>query len=179
MRPRLLLIPFALALLAAPATFAHEPLGSPKLHCETGPADLAVHEYGPSGGLFIGPLFDGASGDCGAGPLAGDGHYEHALGGTELFYWGDTVSDGGSWWCRGVLPDHQGMTTVTVVDESGEPVPFLVGAEQSSIYDFCGDYQDDAYQECLGSCVVTVGHSMDGAYRIYLLGGMRGHIVTG
>lgn len=183
MRPPLLLASgLALALLSLPAGLAHEPAGTPKPYCESTDAERAVHEYTLSAAGIIVYLFDGAIEDCGGGPASilfdGDGHWEHALGGAQVYFWGGTVGDGGSWWCHGVLPDHVGMSTVTVVDESGEPVPFLVGAEQSFIHDFCGDGEDDVYQECLGSCAITLGSSMDGAYRVYVLGGTKGHVVT-
>lgn len=171
------LAPFAallLALAAAPLGLAHEPVGTPKLHCEATAADRAVHDYGPSVPGVLALRGDYALDDCdGDASFWQDGHLDFAFGGAEL-----VASPWGAQWCLGLVVDHAQHPTVTVVDESGEAIPFLVGVERSYEFDFCGDGLDDAYQECLGSCTVAFEAGMDGAYRVYLLGGTRGHIVA-
>ena len=58
------LIVLAVALAMAPLALAHEPMGAPKLHCETA-AEWAVHDYGPPApGFLIWTFIDGSASDC-------------------------------------------------------------------------------------------------------------------
>lgn len=176
------LLVLLLTLAAAPLSAGGALLPpAPRTHCETDPADLSTHLYGPGTGFLYGPAVDGAAEDCdGDGaydPLVDwDRHLEYAPGGAWL------VVAGMGTLCTGLPGDHADRPTITIHDEVlGDQAVFLVEAPRG-IYDpeedVCVQYAIQGPTiTCTGSCQVPFAAEV-GQYHVYVLRGTTGRIVA-
>ena len=115
-----------------------------------------------------------------------DGHAEYARGGAWLLACnsgcGDYVPGDGALVCFGDAAHHGSF--VEVDDAAlGAGAKFYVAADHNDTAaqaaglpeDPCGDFESDAGQECVGSCLVAFGPGKDGSYQVYVEGSV-GHV---
>jgi hypothetical protein len=169
----------ASALLAVPLVTAHTSTlfpygGNPKDFAE-GTTVWYTHDY--TAWPLLGPPVDGSG---------GDGHSEWALGGAHVL-----VDSGagvatpydvpaGSLYCYGEEGHHAPYGPVTVVDAIpgtafSVAVDTIDGTTPGS---GCGDLEEDAILDCIGSCFIPFPPGLDGAYRVYVAPpGTLGHVI--
>ena len=168
MRPTFLLaVLCALALL--PLALAHEPRGTPKLHCESWD-EARTHEYLPvAAGLTVWGFTDGNVDDCdGDGtPYDDDGHSEWSTGGAWI------LADSGDGWsygsiaCFGEWAHHPSYGPFWIRDAAfTSNVHFLVAADLDGGWAWCGDFHAETVQHCIDACTVDFPPGIDGSYLV-------------
>lgn len=161
------LLPLLLVLLcstAAPATL-------PKVECEAGPAQTAVHAHQryPDHGVTL-PL-DGAPPTCPVG-VGGEGHLEFAFGGAILLADASKAD-----MCWGRAADHAPRTLIQVRDAAQPPggaafTVYVDVVQPDPVPDemACGDFEYDLAIGCVGSCTPPFPPGLDGAYHVVVHG---------
>lgn len=174
--------------LAVPGTLAHDPMGTPKLHCEAA-SEWIVHDYGP--GIRASPYLgmDSNVNDCGGGLFDSDGHREYGIGGALIAVnsgIGEPSSDpqlgAGSEYCAGVAGHHGTYGPAVVVDALFEEgASFIIAADTVDSFGWgegCGDGETDVSTPFVGTdcpCYVRFPPGLDGTYVVFVEGG-RGHV---
>ena len=128
------LLGLAALLVAAPLTYAHQPVGTPKPYCETTPLERQVHDFAVGRRdvlVFYG--YDGNLADCNGDTTLGDfdGHQEWANGGGWVLSSEQiqTPEQDGATNCFGAAAHHAIFPTVTVTDTAGNPLAFKIGID--------------------------------------------------
>jgi hypothetical protein len=115
-----------------------------------------------------------------------DGHDEFALGGAVLLVEtgsgeADPTAGSGSLYCYGGIGHHPAFGPFTVTDVVlGAGATFTVTSDRIDLLglgDGCGDFKSDDSSDCVGTCAVTFGPGLDGAYVVYVQG-TSGHVVS-
>lgn len=81
-------------------------------------------------------------------------------------------------YCWHETPHHPPYGPVSVIDVLlGAGASFTVYADRYSLwYDPCGDFMFDESTDCVGTCTVTFGPGIDGAYHV-VVQGTQGHVI--